>query len=96
MTNDAVRERAAFDLWAKENGFGQSQPTTWCWEAWQARAALSQPSAPVERVSMSDEQIERVLEAFDVDLEAWKPLARAVIAEYERLSGITPAQGEHG
>lgn len=34
-------EREAFNTWAKANGYGQSQPATWAWEAWQARAALA-------------------------------------------------------
>jgi hypothetical protein len=31
-------------------------------------------------LTLSDEQIERVCEEFDVDLEAWKPFARAILS----------------
>ena len=47
---DAVREREAFDAWASSHGFGKSQPATWVWEAWQARAALSEQPSPIDMV----------------------------------------------
>ena len=33
---------------------------------------------PQQRKPLTDKQIEAILDEFDVDLEAWKPLARAI------------------
>ena len=65
--------------------------------------------APVERVTLSDEQIDAAIGKPLDDLldhiyeystaaegikERARRIARAVIAEYERINGIAPAQGE--
>ena len=42
-------------------------------------------AAPQQRKPLTDEAIEAILDEFDVDREAWKPLARAI----EKAHGIT-------
>jgi hypothetical protein len=71
-THDETGRIGFVDQWQLDNGWQEANP----------RLHVTTPlyTAPQAPLMLSDEQIEAICEAFDVDLEAWKPFARAVLA----------------
>jgi len=74
-----------------------TQPAAKChWDECPHGADCVHAAQPA-RVVMSDEQIDKIFAAHlngFVTAQDHRNAARAVIAEYERLSGITPSQGK--
>ena len=92
--NDSI----ALIQWAHERGL-PSVHVAYSNTGWAADWWLARVPKPAERVALSDHDIDTITLAqwgpqLGAMAMAHRAYARAVIAEYERINGITPAQGK--
>ena len=91
LAAEPVQEPVAAELPAPQLLVESAQGFVEGWTRSQVRSAINlallkrRYAAPQQRKPLTDEAIEAILDEFDVDREAWKPLARAI----EKAHGIT-------